>query len=106
MNLSQRLNRLQFNDNVIVNPQIGVILSHNFTLVRDVNGFLLLDSKSQLFKLNSKSVLVHFFEKAEPQRVVNFVGAADDYFSEVSVLHLVDSGTKRFFSSLRNSSAN
>src|SRR6267143_3450476 len=106
MNFCERLNRFHFNDNLIVNPQIGVILSHNLTLVRDVDGFLLLDSKSQLFKLDSQGVLVDFFEKAEPQRVVNFVGAADDYLGEVIIFHMVDSGAKRFFSSFRNSSAN
>src|SRR5712664_622539 len=91
MNLSERLNRLQFYDNVILNPQIGEILSHNFTFVRDVDGFLLLDSESQLFKLNPKSVLIHFFEEAGAQRIVNFVSAADDYFSEVIVFHCIAS---------------
>lgn len=58
-----RLSSFQFDNQAIIDPQIGIVLAHHMPFVLDSDRLLLAYFNAQLFNLDAKSVLVHLFEK-------------------------------------------
>ena len=80
-------------DNSLIDPEIGVILTDDVTIIENVNGLLLFYYQSRSFKFNSKGILVNLFEKAASQSIMDGIGASDNHFCEFVICHLVFSHT-------------
>ena len=78
----------QLDSNPLIDPQIGIILSDDLTIIDDSDWFLLFDPESQFLKLDSKRVLINLLEKSRAQCIMNFIGTTDDLLSEIAILHV------------------
>ena len=75
----------EFDDDRIVDEQIGEVFSDDLACIVDGNAGLLFDFEAEAAEFYRESIFVDFFEKSIAEGVVDSVEGFDDEFGEVFV---------------------
>ena len=88
MGWMQLFHRLELQDHLVLDDDIGNIVADDFFVVEDFNGHFLFSFETGLFQFDQQSILVDALQETKSQRVVHFVCAFDDFCREIFVFQL------------------
>src|SRR5215470_16994709 len=83
------LDRLNFHDKLVWDPQIRSKGAYNLPLVPNLKIFLLQDGNSQLVEFDAQRIFINSFDKAKAEYVMNLVGTSYDRMGEVVDFHQI-----------------
>jgi len=80
VNVVQRRDRLDLDDDTSLDQEIGDKVTHENILVTNFDPVLLRNMDSSLPEFYSERVLVNFFEKSRAKNIAHLMYATDDFF--------------------------
>ncbi len=87
MRLSNFFSSLQFQDHLVINKDVSKILPNRFSIIKNLDGYLLLNRVSTFCQFLGQGIFIYFLKKAITKYIVNVIERVDDVRGYLFIKH-------------------